>query len=60
MTTDREDEPGVYATIAAAEKAITDAGYVRDSQRHIWVHPGTQKTCKVVRTEKLQFIVQGA
>jgi len=51
-----------YPTIAAAEKAITDAGYIRDSQRHIWVNGA--KTAKVVRTPKmpwennLQFSVQ--
>lgn len=36
-----------YATIAEAEGAITAAGYVRDSQRHVWVNG--QKTAKVVR-----------
>jgi hypothetical protein len=36
-----------YETIALAEKAITDAGYVRDSQRHIWVNGN--KTAKVMR-----------
>lgn len=37
-----------YATIAEAEAVITAAGYVRDSQRHIWVNGS--KTAKVVRT----------
>lgn len=49
-----------YGTIAEAEKAITDAGYVRDQQRHIWVHPGTQKTAKVVRADNSQFFVEWA
>jgi hypothetical protein len=36
-----------YETIALAEKAITDAGYVRNGQKHIWVNGS--KTAKVVR-----------
>lgn len=54
-----EAETPTYATIAQAEKAITDAGYRRDAQRHIWVQDG--KTAKVVRTgdkNNLQFSVQ--
>jgi hypothetical protein len=36
-----------YSTIAFAEKAITDAGYVRDNSRHLWV--SGSKTAKVMR-----------
>jgi hypothetical protein len=36
-----------YDTIALAEKAITDAGFTRDTQRHIWVNGS--KTAKVMR-----------
>lgn len=51
-------EPQLYPTIAAAEGDIIAAGYVRDAHRHIWVHPGTGKTAKVVRTESLQFSIE--
>lgn len=47
-----------YATIAEAEKAITDAGYVRDAQRHIWVNG--VKTAKVVRANNSQFSIEWA
>lgn len=48
-------EERVYHTgVAAAEKAITDAGYVRDNQRHIWVNPAG-KTAKVMREEPGKF-----
>jgi hypothetical protein len=36
-----------YGTVALAEKAITDAGYVRDKQKHIWVKG--DRTAKVMR-----------
>jgi hypothetical protein len=36
-----------YPTVALAEKAIVDAGYVRDNQRHVWTNNG--KTAKVMR-----------
>lgn len=53
-------DTSTYATIAEAEAVITNAGYVRDQQRHIWVQPDTGKTCKVVRTDNLRFFVQTA
>lgn len=52
-------EPTVYyPRIALAEKAITDAGYVRDNQRHIWVNSNTNKTAKVMREAPGKFYVQ--
>lgn len=46
-----------YARIALAEKAITDAGYVRDNQRHLWISPDG-KTAKVMREAPGKFFVQ--
>lgn len=46
-----------YPTIAMAEKAIIDAGYVRKSQRSIWVS-SEGKTAKVVRDVNGKFHVQ--
>lgn len=48
-------EETYYDTIASAEKAITDAGYVRDNQRHIWVKG--DKTAKVMREAPGKFYV---
>jgi hypothetical protein len=39
-----------YTSIAAAEKAIMDAGYMRDNYRHIWAK-AEGKTAKVVRDD---------
>jgi hypothetical protein len=47
-----------YPRIAQAEQAITDAGYVRDSQKHVWVNRDTGKTAKVVREEPGKFYIQ--
>lgn len=57
-----EDQPATYATIAEAEKAITDAGYIRDAAQHIWVQRDSGKKCKVVRggENNLRFFVQSA
>lgn len=46
-----------YARIALAEQVIQDAGYVRDSKRHVWVN-SAGKTAKVVREEPGKFYVQ--
>lgn len=45
-----------YPTIAAAEKAILDAGYERDRGRALWVN-AAGKTAKVVRDEDGKFTV---
>lgn len=47
-----------YDRVAKAEKAITDAGYTRDNQRHVWVS-GT-KTAKVMREEPDKFYIEWA
>jgi hypothetical protein len=46
-----------YPTIARAEQAIIDAGFKRDPQRALWVHPGTGKTAKVMRDASGKFYV---
>lgn len=62
MADDPAITPETYATIALAEKAITDAGYQRDAQRHIWA--SGNNTAKVVRTvdwlNNFKFSVQWA
>jgi hypothetical protein len=50
-------EQTYYPTIAAAEQAITDAGYARDLGRAIWVN-AANKTAKIVRGEPGKFYVQ--
>lgn len=56
------NEQQTYPTIALAEAAIAAAGYVRDSQRHVWVNGN--KACKVVQVVDNQnnfvFMVQAA
>jgi len=50
----------LYSTIAEAETAIVQAGYVRDHNRHVFVNEAG-KTAKVVRTlenGKVMFFVQ--
>ncbi len=49
-----------FATVADAEASITSAGYVRDPQRHVWVHPGTRKAVKVARAADSRFFVERA
>lgn len=56
-----EQPQTTFATIAEAEKAITDAGYRRDSQRHVWVSPISNTTVKVVRDNAtMKFYLQKA
>ena len=45
-----------YPRIAQAEQAITDAGYVRDSRRHVWVNMAG-KTARVIREEPGKFFI---
>ena len=57
---DQTNQP-TYDTIALAVAAITAAGYVRNTQRHIWVNGN--RTAKVQRTKpddknNCKFVVQ--
>lgn len=52
------DEIVYYPRIVQAEQAIQALGYVRDSQRHVWVLPGTNKTAKVLRETPGNFYVK--
>ena len=49
-----------YGTVAAAEQAIKDAGYVRNNLRSMWTNPAG-RTAEVMRDdtkEKDKFFVQ--
>lgn len=47
-----------FDRIVKAEKAIADADFTRDVQRHIWVNGN--KTAKVMREEPGKFYVEWA
>lgn len=50
-----------YSTLAAAEQAITAAGYYRNKTRCLWEHPTTRTCVKVMRDVKSgKFFVQSA
>lgn len=51
------DNPTRYETIGAAEDALRAAGFTRDAQRALWVHPSFRDTAKVVR-DGSGFIIQ--
>ncbi len=51
------DEPQTYNTVAAAEAALTQAGFVRDASQAVWVHPSMRDRAKVVR-QGAKFILQ--
>lgn len=53
-----EDSTSTYATIAEAEAAITGAGYIRDTQRHVWAKGND--SVKVVRTPDMRFRIEKA
>lgn len=51
------DNPTRYDTIGAAEDALRNAGFTRDTNRALWVHPAFRDTAKVVRQDD-KFIIQ--
>ena len=46
-----------FATIALAEQAIIDAGYIRDRNRAAWVN-ATGKIARVMREAPGKFYIQ--